>query len=230
MKRLEQMKESLISCVQGQISGNLQQVDAKELGEAIDMIKDLEEAIYYCTITKAMNEEESWEKKGHHQQQQQPPMYYQNMGREYYHPYPHGQMYNDGQMYNSGQLYMDGNRMYNNGAMYSNGGGNSGGGSSGGNSGGGNSGGNNARGGGTRGYQDQPMGYQRDMREGNSPMYRKMYMESKEMGQSEDKKMQDLENYIQELAGDIMEMVEQASPEEKQLLRQKITSLATKIK
>ena len=70
MKRLEQMTESLISCVQGQISGNLQQVDAKELGEAIDMIKDLEEAIYYCTITKALNEEESWEKKGHHQQQQ----------------------------------------------------------------------------------------------------------------------------------------------------------------
>ena len=197
MKRLEQMKESLISCVQSQISGNLQQVDAKELGEAIDMIKDLEEAIYYCTITKAMNDEESWEKKGH-----QSPMYYQDMGREYYPPHQHEQMLNEGhRMYSRGTMYMDGN-----------------------------SGGNDARGGGTRGYHDKQMGYQRDMREGNSPMYRKMYMESKEMGQSEDKKMQDLENYIQELAGDIMEMIEQASPEEKQLVRQKITSLATKIK
>lgn len=197
MKRLEQMKESLISCVQSQISGNLQQVDAKELGEAIDMIKDLEEAIYYCTITKAMNDEESWEKKGH-----QSPMYYQDMGREYYPPHQHEQISKEGhRMYSRGTMYMDGNN-----------------------------GGNDARGGGTRGYYDKQMGYQRDMREGNSPMYRKMYMESKEMGQSEDKKMQDLENYIQELAGDIMEMIEQASPEEKQLVRQKITSLATKIK
>jgi hypothetical protein len=34
---------------------NLQQVDAKELGEVIDMVKDIEEAIYYCTITEAMS-------------------------------------------------------------------------------------------------------------------------------------------------------------------------------
>jgi hypothetical protein len=32
----------------------LSEVDTKELGEAIDMIKDLEEAIYYCTVTEAM--------------------------------------------------------------------------------------------------------------------------------------------------------------------------------
>jgi hypothetical protein len=32
----------------------LGEVDTKELGEAIDMIKDLEEAIYYCTVTEAM--------------------------------------------------------------------------------------------------------------------------------------------------------------------------------
>ena len=38
--------------------GHLEQVDAKELGEVIDMVKDIEEAIYYCTITKAMEEKE----------------------------------------------------------------------------------------------------------------------------------------------------------------------------
>jgi len=36
--------------------GNLHQVDTHELGEVIDMIKDLEEALYYCSITKAMEE------------------------------------------------------------------------------------------------------------------------------------------------------------------------------
>lgn len=33
---------------------NLEQVDAKEMGEVIDIIKDLEEAQYYCAITSAM--------------------------------------------------------------------------------------------------------------------------------------------------------------------------------
>ena len=35
---------------------DLKSVDAHELGEAIDMIKDLAEAAYYCTITEAMKE------------------------------------------------------------------------------------------------------------------------------------------------------------------------------
>ena len=55
MERMKHMKETLMNCVQGQL-GDLSSVDTKELGEAIDMIKDLSEAIYYCTITEAMGE------------------------------------------------------------------------------------------------------------------------------------------------------------------------------
>ena len=55
MERLKSMKELLMSCAQGQMT-NLQNVDTKELGEVIDMIKDLDEAIYYCAITKEMEE------------------------------------------------------------------------------------------------------------------------------------------------------------------------------
>lgn len=55
MERLHHMKESLMAQVQAQM-GHLECVDTKELGEAIDMIKDLSEAIYYCTITEAMEE------------------------------------------------------------------------------------------------------------------------------------------------------------------------------
>ena len=47
------MKHNLTSFIQGQM-GSLEKVNAKELGEAVDMIKDLSEAIYYCTITEAM--------------------------------------------------------------------------------------------------------------------------------------------------------------------------------
>lgn len=50
---LKTMKEQIMNCVQGQL-GDLAKVDTHELGEAIDMIKDLSESIYYCTITESM--------------------------------------------------------------------------------------------------------------------------------------------------------------------------------
>ena len=55
MHRMINMKETLMSCIENQLT-HLDTVDTKELGEAIDMVKDLSEAIYYCTITNAMFE------------------------------------------------------------------------------------------------------------------------------------------------------------------------------
>ena len=55
MEQLKAMKEQLTSIVQGQLA-HTDSVDTKELGEAVDMIKDLAEAIYYCSITEAMDE------------------------------------------------------------------------------------------------------------------------------------------------------------------------------
>lgn len=60
MEELRSIEECLISQVQAQC-GDLKKVDAAEMGEVIDMIKDLEEAIYYCSITEAM--EKSTEEK-----------------------------------------------------------------------------------------------------------------------------------------------------------------------
>lgn len=169
MKRLCHMKESLIACVESQIANNLASVDTKELGAAIDMIKDLEEAIYYCTITKAMNEEDEEEKSSKHQQK----MYQHG---DYYYP-----MYNDGSMHQ--QDMNQSNHMMNN-------------------------------------------NHNGEM----SSKYRRMYMEGKEKHHDSAKQMQDLESYIHELSNDIMEMIEDATQEEKQALRQKISLLATKIK
>lgn len=53
IENLKTMKEQLMSCTQSQLS-DISRVDTHEMGEAIDMIKDLSEAIYYCTITEAM--------------------------------------------------------------------------------------------------------------------------------------------------------------------------------
>ena len=57
MHRLKAIEDCLISLVQGQM-GNTSDVDAKELGEVVDMIKDMEEAKYYHSISKAMEEKE----------------------------------------------------------------------------------------------------------------------------------------------------------------------------
>ena len=65
-ERLKEIKEIILCAVEEQVEC-LSSVNTKELGEAIDMIKDLEEAIYYCTVTEAMNQGETWEmKKGDH--------------------------------------------------------------------------------------------------------------------------------------------------------------------
>lgn len=69
--RLKHMKQTLLSCVEREL-GNMSEVDTKELGEVIDMIKDLEETLYYCTITEAMESKEEDHNKYY------PIMYYPN--------------------------------------------------------------------------------------------------------------------------------------------------------
>lgn len=59
MHRLKAMKERLIECVECEMN-DLARTDTHELGEVIDMIKDLEEAIFYCHKIKMM------EDKSHH--------------------------------------------------------------------------------------------------------------------------------------------------------------------
>lgn len=184
--RLMRMKENLLGCIEKEMY-NIDGADTKELGEAIDMIKDLEEAIYYCTITKAMNKKEEEEPRHYYS-----PMYYdpnrdmdRGVGRMYYSPNS-----------SSGRS----------------------------------SGGSNGNG--TSGYTEyeytKPLDM-RDTREGRSPMTRKGYMEGKEMHQGKEKQMKELERYMQELTADLVEMIQGSSPEEKQLLQKKISTLAERI-
>ena len=198
MEKLKMMKEALIDCVESQIYGNLDAVDTKELGEAVDMIKDLAEAIYYCTITEAMEEgSESGEKEGKGQHgtmyytKRMMPMNRYSAPMEYYkEPYP---MYSDGRM-TTGPGHAQAVRGYREGMIITP-------------------------------YDEEHGPY-----DGHSWKRRKMYMEGKQTHKDKNKSMQELENYMQELTSDITEMIADASPEEKQLLQQKIGILATKIK
>ena len=177
MERLKNIKNSLISCVESQM-GDLRNADAQELGEVIDMVKDMEEAIYYCTITKAMEENKEEEKYRKH--------YREYLPREVYYP---------------SEWERDIDKRF--GRMYF-----------------------------TDSSQPIHSSYPsefRDVREGRSPISRKMYMESKEMHKGTPQQMKELEKYIQELSQDIVEMIKDATPEEKVMLQQKLSTLATKI-
>ena len=90
---LKTMKEQLINCVQGQL-GDISKVDTHELGQAIDMIKDLAEAIYYCTITDSMENSEDLKK----QSSTNINYYTTPISDMYYDPWRHSE-YKKGYMY-----------------------------------------------------------------------------------------------------------------------------------
>lgn len=73
IEKLKSIQECLANAAEVQIY-DLENVDAQELGEVIDIIKDIEETIYYCTVTKAMEDSEKY--KGEEM------MYYTPMYRE----------------------------------------------------------------------------------------------------------------------------------------------------
>lgn len=178
MNNLKDMKERLTCIVQEQMS-DIKNVNTKELGEAVDMIKDLAEAMYYCTITEAMEEKEK--EDYHYYTDKRYPDYYRDVDREY------GRMYYDG----AGSGYHPTRMPVN---------------------------------------DDMPRNMMRDSREGRSGASRRMYMESKELHKDSAVQMHELDNYIKELGNDITEMIKESTPEEKQLLQQKIANLAAKIK
>ena len=196
MYQLKQMKEKLINAIETQINGNLEYANTEELGEAVDMVKDLSEAIYYCTITEAMEEKSQYDQGSHY-----PTTHYYGdtgMMKKYpndsypgYRDYPI--MYEGG----NGRSMNGGSRYYNDTStrymMYHD------------------------------GYPMLPAGDDR------SSMSRRRYMDAK-MHNDKAAQMKELEQYTQELASDLTDMVKDATPEEKQLLQQKIAMLAQKIK
>ena len=81
----------------------------------------------------------------------------------------------------------------------------------------------------SKGYSDGTRSNQRDSREGRSGQSRKGYMQSKEQGKDKQEKMKNLEEYMKELSSDVSEMIEGASPEEKTMMKNKMSVLIQKI-
>lgn len=96
---IKEIKEIVEEQVYEQLKHNFEHVNTKELGEAVDMIKDAAEAAYYCSVVEAMEEakEEDKHRNGD-------VVYY----TERYLPYPDRDMrekYID-QKYNGDRRYM----------------------------------------------------------------------------------------------------------------------------
>ena len=198
IEKLKSIQECLASAAEAQVY-DLENVDAQELGEVIDIIKDIEETIYYCTVTKAM-------KEGVEEYREPEVMYYGGYRREH----PSWREKGMGDWYDE-RRYYDGkgtqHTSSNSSGHMSDGTGNS------------NS---------YYTEREYPHAFE-DMREGRSYRSRRMYMESKESKQDKAIQMRELEKYMQELAQDITEMIEGASSEERQYLSKKISAIATKI-
>lgn len=69
----------------------------------------------------------------------------------------------------------------------------------------------------------------RDSREGRSGALRKSYMETKEMHKDKDTTMQSLERYLHGITDDITEIVSGMAPDERTMLKNKMTTLANKL-
>ena len=151
INRLKWMEEALADTIEMQFC-NLDTVCTKELGEAVDMIKDLEKAIYYRTITEAMNAEKaatahSWKMEESHD----------------------------------------------------------------------------------RSMDEMMIKEEWDEWLGQSPHSRKRYLEAKEHGKDKATQLKELEKYVVELNTDIVNMIHEASTEEKAYLEKKMIALASKI-
>lgn len=228
IKNIHCIIEKLAETTKVELDKGIENVDTKEMGEVADIIKDLAEAEYYAKISKAMDEAEygedydymgaydEHERRGYRgQPRDSKGRYMSRRGRRmgYEEPIYMNDMYPMEHYRDMDR--MDGRMYYTSGSMGTNSMGSQGQSSS-----------NSSNMSGNRGYSDRMV---RDNREGKSGERRRGYMEAKEQGMDKQAKMKELEDYMKELSSDVTEMIGDASPEEKSLLKQKMQVLMQKI-
>lgn len=241
IERIHKMIECLTEKALCELDKGVENVNTEEMGEAVDMIKDLCEAEYKAVIVKSMKkadeEEEEYNKellkalKDEYGEEGGRRYYdeyrYMRTGRyapkgkgsyvgrrgyeepPYWHRYPGDMTDMD---YDSMEHMRDMDRLSQGRMYYTD---------------------MSDR----MGMIDQPRSgsaAERDMREGRSGISRKHYMEAKEQHkantqQDKDAKMQSLDEYMRELSADMTELLTDMTPEERTMLKNKMSVLMTKI-
>lgn len=82
---------------------------------------------------------------------------------------------------------------------------------------------------GGRMHYTEPITATRDSREGKSGMMRRSYIEAKEMHKDKDTTMQELEKYLKGVSEDITDVIGSMTPEERSMLKSKMSTLVTKL-
>lgn len=78
-------------------------------------------------------------------------------------------------------------------------------------------------------HYTEPTTATRDSREGKSGMMRRSYIEAKEMHKDKDTTMQELEKYLKGVSEDITDVIGNMTPEERSMLKSKMSTLVTKL-
>ena len=218
VKRIHDMIEKLTKCAEMEFEKGVENINAEEMGEVTDMIKDLAEAEYYAKISKAMDEAEYGEdydymgaydehsRKGYRGQPRDSKGRY--MSRRGYESRMMPEMYDYSDMEHMRDMDRDYGKMY-----YADG-------MNGSSKGGSSSGMSN---GGSRGYSESRYDRARRGYEETKATHKDNSPESKQQ------KMKSLEDYMKSLAEDVTEMVNDMSQEEKSLMKQKMQVLMQKI-
>ena len=221
IKRMHDMIEKLSECAKSEFDKGIESVNTDEMGKVTDMLKDLAEAMYYRTLTNIMEESDAEEILGMLDRRFYDDYRYKTtgryapkgkgsyVGRRGYEEPPYMHMMNredlqDWDSMSERERMRDLDRA-SRGRMYY--------------------------------TETEPMhkdGSMRDSREGKAGMMRKGYMETKEMHkgttpQDKEANMHSLESYLKELSEDLTELLPYMIPEERQMAKTRITTLAAKM-
>lgn len=216
IERIHKMIECLTDKALAELESGVEHIDTHEFGQVADMIKDLTEAEYRAVIAKAMKEADEEEKEYDKELLRMLKAEYGEEG---------GRRHFDEYRYANGRFAPKGHgtrRGYAEPPYY------------------------RQMPEDYRSWSDMPdrermrdldrmggrMHYTepvRDSREGRSGALRKSYMETKEMHKDKDTTMQSLERYLHGITDDITEIVSGMAPDERTMLKNKMTTLANKL-
>lgn len=221
IKRMHDIIEKLSECAKSEFDKGIENVNTDEMGKVTDMLKDLAEAMYYRTLTNIMEESDVEDALGMLDRRFYDDYRYKTtgryapkgkgsyVGRRGYEEPPYMHMMNredlqDWDSMSERERMRDLDRA-SRGRMYY--------------------------------TETEPMqkdGGMRDEKEGKAGMMRKGYMETKEMHkgttpQDKEANMHSLETYLKELSEDLTELLPYMIPEERQMAKTKITTLAAKM-
>lgn len=221
IKRMHDMIEKLSECAKSEFDKGIENVNTDEMGKVTDMLKDLAEAMYYRTLANIMEESDVEDALGMLDRRFYDDYRYKTtgryapkgkgsyIGRRGYEEPPYMHMMNredlqDWDSMSERERMRDLDRA-SRGRMYY-----------------------------TETESMRKDGGMRDSREGRAGMMRKGYMETKEMHkgttpQDKEANMHSLEEYLKELSEDLTGLLSEMTPEERQMAKTKITTLAAKM-